>query len=371
MTISLSDNQVRLLRTRAQGLECRREGSSSVKQVVQKVCGLQAQDLSAAMLAVRVRSIELTSASVESALWQERSVVRTWGQRGTLHLLAAHDLGWLLPLLGPSRIATNRRRYIELGLDEDFSAAAIQAIREALASRGPLTRSEIAQHLSTHDIAAEGQALYHLISRAALDGILCLGPHRGNEPACVLIDGWTDRGQPLTQDDSLATIARRYLSAYGPAGPADLAAWSGLNASKVRRAWNLIAGELTEVSIDGLPAWMLKTQIPWLDELPAHSPSVRLLPAYDTCLLGYASRHLIVTPEYAKRINAGGGAIHPVLLVGGRVQGTWSIKRRKNHLEMSVQPFDSLPPDIYAGVESEVADIGRFLGVNAVLAKTS
>ncbi len=366
MTISLSDNQARQLRTRAQGLECRRKAASSVEQVVQKVCGLQAQDLSAAMLAVRVRSVEPTSASVESALWQERSVIRTWCQRGALHLLAADDIGWLLPLLGPDRIATNRRRYVQLGLDENFSAAAIQAIREALASHGPLTRSEIARYLSDHDIVAEGQALYHLISRAALEGVLCLGPHRGDEPAYVLIDDWTDRGRSLTQDGALAAIARRYLSAYGPAGPEDLAAWSGLNASKVRRAWNLVAGELTAVSIGELPAWMLKTQISWLDELPAHSPSVRLLPAYDTYLLGYANRDLISAPQHAKRINSGGGAIRPTLLVDGFVQGTWSTKWHKDHLEVAIEPFSSLAPDTRPGLEAEIEDVARFLGVRAI-----
>lgn len=365
MTVSLSDDQARLLRIRAQRLWQQPEIATAVAQIVKDVCGLQAQDLPAAALAVRARSTGLTASDVESALFQERSIVRTWCLRGSLHLLATEDLGWLLPLLGPGRIAASRRRYIELGLDEDFSGTAIQAIRDALASRGPLTRSEIAQYLSDQDIVAEGQTLYHLISRAALQGILCLGPHHGDEPAYVLIDDWVDLSHDMSQDDALAAIARRYLSAYGPAGPEDLSAWSGLNVSKVRRAWSLIADELTQVEIGGLPAWMPKSHTAWLDELPTRSPNVRLVSRYDTYLLGYANRNLIVAPQYQKHINSGGGMIHQALLVDGRARGTWSTKRRKDHLEVIMDPFGTLAPDIRAGIEMEVEDLARFLGVKA------
>ena len=112
-----TDNHVRLLRQRAQQLTPQElDAPTGVAQVVKDLCGLQAQDAFAAALAIRVRSTGLLNDDVERARVQERSIVRTWGQRGTLHLLATEDLTWLLPLLGPLFIAGNRRRYAELGV---------------------------------------------------------------------------------------------------------------------------------------------------------------------------------------------------------------------------------------------------------------
>ena len=183
----------------------------------------------------------------------------------------------------------------------------------------------------------------------------------------MLLEDWVKQGRSLSQDDALAALTRRYLSAYGPAGPNDLAAWAGLNASKVRRAWSLIADELAQVDIGDCPAWMLKSQTAWLDEPPARSTNVRLLPAYDTYLLGYANRNLIVAPQYAKRINSGGGVIHPTLLVDGLVHGRWSTKQRKDRLEILVEPFNSLLPDIRDRLQVEAEDLARFMGVKVDL----
>ena len=94
---------------------------------------------------------------------------------------------------------------------------------------------------------------------------------------------------------------------------------------------------------------------------------VRLLPRFDIYLLGYQKRDLAVSPQYAKRINAGGGIVHPTVLVDGRTVGTWKSKREKNHLVVIVEPFEQLAPEIYKGLEAEAEDIARFLGVRVTL----
>ena len=371
MTISLTNDQVRLLRLRAQRLTPQPPGeAASVVRVVKEMCGIQAQDAPAAALAVRARSAGLTAADVEQARVQERSVVRTWGPRGTLHLLASDDIGWLLPLIGPVFVAGDRRRREELGLSEDICARAIRLMRDVLADQGPMTRAELFEHLATHGIHLEGQARPHLLFLPALEGMICLGPDRGAEPTYVLLDDWLGRerrGHPLSEDEAYAKLTRRYLGAYGPATPEDQAAWSGLPLSKTRAAWQHSADQHMEVEVAGFTAWMLKTRAAWLDELSAHAPIVRLLPRYDIYLLGYRNRDLAVAPQYAKRINAGGGIVHPTVLVDGRVSGTWKSKRLKNHLELLVEPFEQLAPAVYAGLEAETEDIARFLGVKATL----
>jgi hypothetical protein len=284
--------------------------------------------------------------------------------------LATEDLAWLLPLLGPIFVAGDRRRRAELGLDEDTCVRGIHIIRDVLANQSALTRAELVEQLASHGMRLEGQARPHLLYRAALEGVICLGPDRGAEPTYVLLSDWVGqehRGNSLSEAAAYAELTRRYLNAYGPATPEDQAAWSGMPMSKIRTAWQRIADQLIEVEAAGSPAWMLKTRAAWLDELPTHTPTVRLLPRFDIYLLGYHNRDLSVPPQYAKRINAGGGLLHPAVLVDGRAVGTWKSKREKGYLNISVEPFDPLTPEMIPGLEAEVADIARFLRVQARL----
>ncbi len=368
MTITLSNDQVRFLRQYAQHLIPSQPGThTGVAQVVKEVCGIQAQDANAAALAIRVRSTELVAADVEQARVQERSIVRAWGPRGTLHLLATEDLRWLLTLFGPIFIAGNRSRRIELGLDDETSTRGAQIIRDILAGQGPLTRDELVEQLATRGIRLEGQARPHLIAYAALQGILCLGPDRGTKPTYVLLDDWLDRASltSLSREAAYDELARRYLAAYGPANPDDMAAWSGLPVSEIRAAWKRIAGSLIEVEVAGQPAWMPKAHLARLDEFPDHPLTVRLLAGFDTYLLGYRSRDIAVAPQFAKRINAGGGMIRPALLVNGQAVGTWKSAQRKKQLDVVVEPFEQLSPGAQPALEAEAADIARFLGVPA------
>jgi hypothetical protein len=371
MTVYLSNDQVRFLRLHAQRLTPQQPNEViGVAQVVKEVCGIQAQDASAATLAVRPRSAELFVADVEQARVQDRTIIRTWGPRGTLHLLASDDIGWLLPLLGPVFVAGDRRRREELGLSEEICVRGMHIIRNVLAGEGSLTRAELVERLATNGIYLEGQARPHLLARAALEGLICFGPDRGAEPTYVLLNDWIDQehtGHSLSEDEAYAELTRRYLSAYGPATPGDQAAWSGLSLSKTRAAWQRIEGELMEIETAGSPVWMLKKQSAGLDELPAPTPIVRLLPRFDIYLLGYQKRDLAVSPQYAKRINTGGGIVHPTVLVDGRIVGTWKSKREKNHFVVMVEPFEQFTPEVYEGLEAETEDIAGFLGVKATL----
>jgi Winged helix DNA-binding domain len=366
MQIFLSDDQLRFLRLRAQRLTPQHPGETiGVVQVVKEVCGIQAQDASSATLAVRSRSVGLVVTDVEQAREHDHTIIRTWGPRGTLHLLASDDISWLLPLLGPVFVAGDRRRREELGLSEEICVNGMRIMRSVLTDEGPLTRAELVERLSTKGIHLEGQARPHLLARAALEGLICFGPDHGNEPTYVLLQDWIDQnqtGHSLSEHEAYAELTRRYLSAYGPATPGDQAAWSGLPLSKTRAAWQRIEGELLEVEIATSQVWILKTQATWLDELSAPTSIVRLLPRFDIYLLGYQKRDLVVLPQYAKRINAGGGIVHPTVLVDGRIVGTWKSKREKNHLVVMVEPFERLTPEIDVGFEAEVEDIGRFLG---------
>ena len=367
MSITLSDDQLRYLRMCAQRLTPQQHDETiGVAQVVKEVCGIQAQDASASTLAVRSRSVGLVVTEVEQAREHDHTIIRTWGPRGTLHILASDDIGWLLPLLGPVFVAGDRRRREELGLSEDVCTRSMHIIRNVLAQQGSMTRGELVEHLSKDGIHLEGQARPHLLARAALEGLICFGPDRGAEPTYVLLNDWLGQKPaicPVSEDEAYAELTRRYLSAYGPAAPEDQAVWSGLPLNKTRTAWQRIEGELLEVETANSNLWMLKTQAAWLDELCSPTSIVHLLPRFDIYLLGYQKRDLAVSSQYAKRINAGGGIVHPTVLVNGRIVGIWKSKREKNDVVLMVEPFERLTPEIDQGLEAEVEDMARFLGV--------
>jgi len=366
MSIQLTSAQLRFLRQRSQRLGPRDQlAPLPPDQVVRAVCAVQAQDAYAAVLSVWTRGAGLTSADVERARSVERSLVRTWCLRGTLHLLAAEDLGWMLALLGPFFAAAGRSRRLALGLDDETCARGLKLLRDVLGGAGPLLRPDIVDRLAGKGLALGGQAVPHLLAKAAFDGLICLGPDIKNKATYVLLEDWLGIQPPLPRLEALACLARRYLQAHGPAAPADLASWSGLPAGDVRAAWGVAAPELVEIDFEGSPLWMLKSQAGWMGEMPSSmkETAVRLLPAFDTYLLGYKRRDLVIADADFRRVNNGGGIIHPVALVDGRAAGTWRMVQKRGRLEVMIEPFGEFPAAALPGLEAEAADLGRFLGL--------
>ena len=158
-------------------------------------------------------------------------MVVAWLMRGTLHLVGRDDYPWLLGLTAPTRLTASRRRLGQEGVTPGDAERAVAIVERALADTGPLTRPELAQRIAAKGIRTEGQATPHLLGLAALRGIAVLGPLRDDGAhAFALARDWLGAAPPrkLDRDAALAKLARRYLTAHGPATPADLATWSGL-----------------------------------------------------------------------------------------------------------------------------------------------
>lgn len=361
MALTLTPDQVRLLRARAQRLAESMAGSpAAVAELVNHLVGVQAQDVSAAGLALRARCTGLTTADVERARVDERSIVRTWAMRGTLHHVPSDDLGWLLGLLGPTFIRASRGRRAQLGLDDATGERAVTALRDVLAEHGPSTRDEIVQRLAARGVTLAGQARPHLLGLAALQGLVCHGPLRGRQPTYVLVADWTDPGPALPRAEALSRLAQRYLAAFAPAKPEDLATWSGLSLTDARAGWQAISSQLVEAQVGESTMWLLKAQAEWLDLAP-QPPAVRLVPGFETYLLGYRSRVLILVSEHARKVYTGGGMLHPVLLVDGRGAGTWKLDRRRKATNVIVEPFEELADEVRQGLAAETADVIRFV----------
>jgi Protein of unknown function (DUF1006). len=326
-----------------------RPGDSSVAAAA-RTTAVQAQDNLASRLGVRARASGVTDADVRRAIETDRTVARTWLMRGTIHLVDAADLRWLLRLIGPAVQRRYRTRWRQLGLTEDVLDGVLTLLPDVLAD-GPRTRPEIRTALAERGLRLEHpdpQVHSHAVVFASTAGLVCRGPDRGRNSTFVLLDDWLpDAPAGPSGDDALAELARRYFAAYSPATAADFATWSGLPAA---HAVSLIRDELTSVEVDGRTLLRLGEA--------SVERGLRLLPAWDNYLVGYRDRSAVIAPELQPQVFQGGW-IRPTVVLDGRVVGTWTQDNGAGRV--TVDAFEPLTRAARNQVEREVADLGRFL----------
>ncbi|MDT4933623.1 MAG: hypothetical protein QOK11_1515 [Pseudonocardiales bacterium] len=330
----------------------------TVADAARLTCAIQAQDPAASRLGVRSRSATLVADDVRTAIERDRSVVRTWLMRATIHLVATEDVRWLTAAFGAANARKFRKRWLDLGLTDELLARAVAELPDIL-SVGPLTRTEIVDELEGRGVVIDrtDQAPTHLMLHATTLGLVCRGPDRGRDATFALLDQWVpDAPAGPRGDEALAELARRFFIAYSPATAADFTTWSGLPSS---RAIGLIRDELTPVDLDGRTAYRLGSVAP--------QGGLRLLSGFDNYLVGYRERSLIIDEERRAAVYVG-GVIKPTVLLDGRVIGIWRLSRERGAATVEVTAFRSLTRARKRCVEAEVADIGRFVGAPIELA---
>ncbi|MBO0892178.1 MAG: AlkZ family DNA glycosylase, partial [Acidothermales bacterium] len=310
-----------LRRRRAAAQRLHRPVATTVGALVHDLLAVQAQDQHAATLALRARAPAAALSDVEAAR-RRGEVVVTWLMRGTLHLVAAGDLGWLHALTAERASVGGQRRLRQLGV-ADAADDAVAVIEEALAGGGPVSRQALVRRLADAGVPTEGQAPIHLIGLAARRRVCVLGPAADGGPAYV---PWpADAETHVDRGRALAELARRYLAAHGPATEDDLAGWSGLPLRDVRAGLASVAGDVVELG-DGLLD-VVRTGDP-----PPVAP--RLLPAFDPYLLGWRDRTFAVG-AHAKDVAPGGGVVRATAIVGGEAVATWRTERRGDTLRVA------------------------------------
>jgi len=315
--------------------------------VAGRLLAVQAQDPRGVRLAIRARTAGLSAADVDRALSEQRSLVITWLNRGTLHLVRREDYAWLHALTTPGQGTATARRLAQEGVSPDAAARAMEVIEHSLADEGPLTRQQLGERIGARGVRTEGQALVHLLILASRRGITVRGPIVGGQQALVLVRDWLGATPAIDRDLALAELARRYLLGHGPADERDLAKWSGLPLRDVRVGLHAIASELTERD-DGL-----------LDitgrEAPAPLPPPRLLGAFDPVLLGWRSREAILGK--ARDVVTVNGIFRPIALVRGRAVATWTMPRG----EVVLAPFGEVADGEASALAADATDVVRYL----------
>ncbi|MEI4270473.1 winged helix DNA-binding domain-containing protein [Klenkia sp. LSe6-5] len=314
---------LRRMRLSALGLTAPRP---DVVAAVRGLLAVQAQDLRQAEWALGSRVAGSTVADVWAA-FAAGQVVRSWPMRGTLFATTPADLRLLLTLTAERQMRTAEPRHRQLGITPADVARAAEVARTELAGGGALTGPELAARWAAAGLVVAGQRTPHLYGRLAHQGLLCLGPPRGETAggpvqAFVLLDEWAPGEPPSDRAGAVAVLVRRYLAGHGPASERDLAWWSGLTLTEVRGGFAAVRDELTEVRCGDAVLWTLG------DPPPAHPDGVRALAGFDELLLGHTDRSHVVTPDrFAAVVPGGNGVFLPVLVDDGEVVGAWKLVR--------------------------------------------
>lgn len=335
--------------------------------VVARMCGAHAQVLSAAELSVGLRLAGGTRADVRAALWDDRCLVKTFGPRGTLHLLATRDLpmwtGGLAATPGtPSPFAK------DVQLTPEQTDEVVAAIGEALRDT-ELTIEELGDAV----VAATGtwagdlvmpafQVMWprwrQALALAGQRGVLCFGPNRGRKVTYTNPHRWLPGFSPAPGAGALAELLRRYLHAYGPATPEHFARWLAAPKRWAQELFDTLAAVLQQVELNGSPAWVLAGDT----ATPPASSAVRLLPYFDAYAVAGQPRELLFPGRAAERALAGGQAGNfPVLLIGGTVAGVWHQRRSGQRLDITVEPFKALTPKQRRGLDEQVSRVADIL----------
>ncbi|MCY0904510.1 winged helix DNA-binding domain-containing protein [Arthrobacter sp. H14-L1] len=355
---------------------------------VRWMTAMQGQDLPGALWSVGLRVPGSTLRDVRAAL-DSGDIVRSWPMRGTLHLSAAEDLGWILALTSERMIAgmAGRHRQLEITTADIETArnAAFELLPASEASPGcvsaatdiPATsasRDEIFAAFRRAGQPTENQRGIHLLLLLSLTGTLVQGPRDGNTQKFVLLENWIRHPRVLERDEGLAELVLRYFNSHGPATVKDFCWWTKLTVKDATEGLNTVKHQLLPMDVDGSQYWMSRETADLITgrdlrpgrELPG-TRSVLLLPGFDEFLLGYKDRSAALGAEHAPLIVPGNnGMFKPTVVTGGTVAGTW--RRIRHPSGSSSRPavvetalFHDLSPAQQRAYAKATAGYARFL----------
>ncbi|GAA4190902.1 winged helix DNA-binding domain-containing protein [Streptosporangium oxazolinicum] len=362
MAISVTWPQVLAWRLKRQFVDPA-DGPDAVS-VVRRLTGVQAQLASAAALAVAVRSARPDPGEIDRALWRDRSLVKTWTARGTLHLVPADELVSYAAVLGSLRNWEKGSWQRGHGVTAAEVAAILDAVPKALAGR-VLTREELVDRVievtgDAHLREALTSGWGALLKPLSFLGELCYGPPREGRVTFAAprdqVPGWPD-ALPSVEEGGVRLL-RSFLGAHGPGVPETFDGWlcRGTTRKATLRGWfRDLTPELAEIEVDGRPMVMLAEH---LDDLAAARPAtgVHLLPGFDQYVLA-APRDLepLLPAEAKAKVSRAAGWISPVVIHEGRVAGVWEARDGK----ITVDLLEEVPVAALAAEIERVSALPR------------
>ncbi len=329
------------------------------EEVVAALGAMQAQDYLGTLWAIGLRLPAATEAKIERAI-ADRTIIRTWPLRSTLHFVAAADVHWFLELLGPRIISTANFLNERLGLDAAELSRIRKTLFKALQGSQQLTRGEVYTTLERAKISMEGHRGRHILWRMGVERVICFGTRRGKQVTFTLLDEWVPPARKLDRDAALADLIVRYFNGHGPAKLDDFVWWSGLKVSDAKAGLAMVSSQLESLTVNNQLYWMQ----PGRPLLEKRTPIVNLLPGFDEYLLGYRDRTAALDPLHAQKIQPGSnGMFASTIVVNGKVAGTWRRVLAKKSVKIGINLFGSLTNGETRMLEEAIRRYCTFLGV--------
>jgi hypothetical protein len=333
-------------------------------EVVAWLGAMQAQDYLGALWAVGLRVRGATEQDVEQAI-AAKKIVRTWPMRGTIHFVVPADARWMLELLTPRVVRGTQSRLRQLGLDAKALAASADVIGKALAGGRQLARTDLYAVLEAAGIACQGSRGLHILGQLSMQRLICFGARAGKQPTFALFDDWAPDAKTLPRDEALATLALRYFTSHGPATVKDFMWWSGLTTAEVKAGLATVGAQLAHAAIDGQEYYFA----PDLPDTPSDPHAVALLPPFDEFLVAYRDRSASLDPTHSSLVVPGGnGIFNPIVVIDGRVMGTWKRVFKRDTVVMTFSPFASFDAAHIPTIEAAAERYARFVGKTASVA---
>lgn len=310
---------------------------STPREVVAWMGAMQGQEYPGAVWAIGLRMPQATEADVAQAI-ADKSIVRTWFMRGTLHFVPGADLRWMLALMAPRmrRLIENTSSYNQLELDEAVFARSRDVLMQALRGGRQRMRTELSAALEQAGIAAAGLRFSLIMQRAQADGLICYGPRQGKQATFVLLEEWVPPAPALEGEAALAEFSRRYFRSHGPATVRDFMWWSGFNAADARAGLELVKPQLISTVIAGQTYW----HDPSAAVVTKESPTIYLLPTYDELIVGYKDRSALFTVPLPKPDDPRDNIVfNPTIIRDGRLIGTWKRTLKAKSVVIDANPL--------------------------------
>jgi hypothetical protein len=326
-------------------------------EVVRWLGAVQAQDYAGSLWGIGLRTARAGESDVEHAI-ADRSIVRTWPMRGTLHFVAAGDVRWMVALLAPRVLARTAGRRRQLGLDAATLAKSRTRLEKALAGGGAMTRPEIYALLERSGISTKDQRGIHVLAHLAMQGVLCFGERRGRQPTFVLLDEWLPPSPSVARDEALGELTRRYFTSHGPATVDDFAWWSGLPLGDARRGLEVAGKALVRTNVEARTYWSAPSRA-----TPRRGCVAHLLPAYDEYTVAYRDRGAFLDAAHVERTR--NGIFSSVVTLDGRIAGTWRRWATRDRLVVTIDLFDRPSRAAHRALETVVKRYAEFLALPA------
>jgi hypothetical protein len=343
--------------------------AGSAADVAAAVCGVHAQILTAAEWSIGLRLAGAVRDDVRAALWGTRELVKTFGPRGTVHLLPTRDLPlWTGALAAVPRQLPSFTPAVRLSPEQlDEVVAGIGAVLADAELTTDELDAALADEVGAWAVERCMPAFQDLwprwrqaVDTAAGRGVLCFGPDRDRKVTYTSPVRWSPGFAPAPGPAAVRWLARSYLRSYGPARPEHLAQWLNVSKPWVAGLFETLAAE-GEIEPAGEWGWVVAGDTAFPPPAPR---GLRLLPYFDAYAVGSHPRDLVYPGAAAGRALAGRQAgNYPVLLVDGVVGGVWHQKRSGRYVEVTVEPLAELSAARRRDLDAEVERVGAFGGL--------